>query len=164
VKNAPVEIPEDLRFTKKSWTAERVGWIGIAALIAGGLAGLFGAGPLSRARSAANGALQVDFDRFPHRQTETRIDVRVPADRVRDGALRIWVDRRWFDAVSIERVQPEPLSIQLGTDRVVYAFSAAGDGPLGLSFDVEFEKAGGQTAHFGVVDGGSVDVRQFVYP
>lgn len=48
-------IDEDLTFQRRNWAAERAGWALMAAVVALGLAGLFGPGPLSRPVATAEG-------------------------------------------------------------------------------------------------------------
>jgi hypothetical protein len=165
VSSAPIEVPEDLPFTRRSWTAERIGWGGLVGLLLAGVAGLLGSGPLSRVRAeVVDVGPRVEYDRFVRRQSPFRLRVEVPAARARDGVVHLWIERSWHDAAAIERVQPFPLSVRAEGDRVVYAFAAAGEGTLEVAFDAEFERAGRRSGRFGVLGGGAVKVKQRVYP
>lgn len=166
MERTAIDDPGDLRFSRRSWIFERAGWAGLAAVVAAGLAGVLGPGPLSRARADGGAdAPRVRFDRFVHRQTETRLDVRVPRGLAQDGLVRVWIDRSWHDAVAVVGVQPVPASVQVEPDRLVYAFAAGGgDEALALAFDVEFERPGRRKGRFGAVGGGASKVSQIVYP
>ena len=60
-----LEISQDLTFQRRSWIVQRVGWVMLALLILAALGGLFGPGPLSRARAGPHdGPLWVEYQRF----------------------------------------------------------------------------------------------------
>ena len=54
---------EDMRFQRRSWIAERVGWAVLIVLALIGLIGAFGTGPLSW-QTASGGSLSVEYERF----------------------------------------------------------------------------------------------------
>ena len=59
-------VREDMRFQRRSWIAERAGWIVLAVIALAGLTGIFGTGPLSW-QVARSGTLTVHYDRFQRR-------------------------------------------------------------------------------------------------
>jgi hypothetical protein len=62
-------VQENMRFQRRSWLVERLGWLVLTAIAAVGLTGALGNGPASWAR-ASGGALIVTYERF-ERATRT---------------------------------------------------------------------------------------------
>jgi hypothetical protein len=56
-------VREHMRFQRRMWVVERVGWVVVAAIVLLALLGLFGTGVLSK-RSIEAGSLTVEYDRF----------------------------------------------------------------------------------------------------
>lgn len=51
-----IDVAEDVKFTKKSWAAERVGWVGLVLVIVAGVLGLLGPGLFSQSEAGKGGA------------------------------------------------------------------------------------------------------------
>ena len=43
---------------------------------------------------------------------------------VREGRLRIWINREFLDSIELERIVPQPVTVELGADRQTYVFDA----------------------------------------
>lgn len=73
-----LQIDEDIRVEQRAWTAERFGWVGIAAVIVLALLGLFGPGPLSHESvESPDASLHVDYNRFIRMGGTTSIEVEI---------------------------------------------------------------------------------------
>lgn len=100
-------VQEDMDFQRKTWVVERAGWLGMLAIVALALLGLFSNGPLSSSTAAdASGLLQVDYDRFNRNGASTRIRLRV--DRADQREVRIRFDARFMESFTFETVSPQP--------------------------------------------------------
>jgi hypothetical protein len=161
---APVD--EDLRFQKRQWLAERIGWTVMAALLVGAAAGLFGgAGPLARATAAsADGAVGVEYARFARHHAPTTLDVNlahVPAA----GQIRIRVSKDYLDAMEVRSILPHPATSALAEKQYVFVFDRpAQAGAARVRLQLEPSTPGPTSGWIAVNDGAPILFRQFVYP
>ncbi|WP_424136958.1 hypothetical protein [Roseomonas chloroacetimidivorans] len=145
----------------------RCGWVVFALSVLAALSGLLGRGPLSSATSGEAGAsLRAEYHRFGRYEGPTELRLHINPELAHNGTLRIWIDRRFLEALALENVLPQPDTVELGTDRHTYVFAAP--------------KLGGQTAitfrykptvkfrtvpvRLGTEDGPELAFWQFVYP
>lgn len=159
-----IEIDQDHDFQRISWRLQRILWGIMAAMIAAGLLGLFGSGPLSRGSAGEPGApLRVDYPRFGRYQSSENLEFRVDAGR--SGEARIWIDRAYLDAVEIERIEPVPLRVEAGRDRLDYVFAiAAQDAPASVVFSLRPRRIGPLPAIVGLDDHPPIRFQGFIYP
>lgn len=155
IQRRDIELGDDLPFTRKSWTVERVGWGLLGAAVLAGLLGFLGPGILSGAR--AEGPLTVEFDRSERRENPGELRV-----RLRGGARNLWIENRWLEDVDVQRVRPEPARVHAQPGWTVYAFEGAEE--VDVRLVVEHKKAGRVKGRFGVSPERTVTVSQFVYP
>jgi hypothetical protein len=158
-----LEIGDDPRFTRRSWTWERIGWGILGLVVAGALAGALGPGPLSAASAAGrDGTLRIEYERFGRFDTESRI--RLLARPGGDPA-EVWLDRSYAESVDLERILPTPALVSLDGDRVAYRFPAPPAGALlDVVLEVRFRRPGRLRGRAGVPGGETVEFGQFVYP
>jgi hypothetical protein len=159
-----LEVTQDLRFQRREWAVQRVGWMVMALLALGALLGLFGDGPLARAAAdSQDGRVHVEYDRLARRSAATLLRVAY-AGPVRGDSMVVWMDRSYLEANSIEQVVPEPREVVTDGDRVIYVF-AVGDGapPARVTFELSPLAIGGRQGRMGV-DDAAVELRQFVFP
>jgi hypothetical protein len=161
-----LQIGQDIAFLERSWTVQRVAWIVMALIVAAAFAGLFGAGPLSRATAGALGdPLRLDYQRFLRFQTPTSLSVELNPTAARDGAFRVWLARDYAEAVRIQEVVPPPERVEAGSDRLIYVFLAApAGGPAGVTFHLQPERVGPLSGRLGTPDGPTLSFNHFVYP
>jgi len=155
IRARDIDLSHDLRFVRRSWIAERVGWAALGALILAGLLGFLGPGPLSG--RTADGPPRLEYDRFERVDTPAELKARLSG-----GARNLWVEKRWLERVDVERVRPQPLRTSDQGEWLVYSFE--GEGPIDVRLGVRFLRAGGAEGRFGVSPERAVSVKQFVYP
>jgi hypothetical protein len=158
-------VAEDSGFQRRSWRVQRVGWVLMALLVLAGLAGLLGSGPLSHAKAVhEDGVMAVEYQRFARWMAPTQIKVHFGPQAVRDGEVRIWLDRRYVEKTKIEPVVPQPQKVEVGPDRLTYVFAAqAAPGPGTVAFHLEFTTFGLVEGRAGVA-GAEIGFRHLVYP
>jgi hypothetical protein len=157
-----LELDEDLGFQRSEWRASRLTLAGLlSVMLAAGL-GLFGNGPLSRARAGdPTGALWVDYDRFVRSQAATRLSIHARPNA--HGSVHFTVSRSFLDAYRVMQVTPNPDSARVVPEGVEYRIGADPSGGGPVIFDV-------QPVQRWLVQGeirspqGSVRLRQFIYP
>jgi hypothetical protein len=160
-----LEISDDLKFTRLSWKAERIGWLVLAAVLVAGILGLLGSGVFSSATAGEAGApLRVRFERFAHFEADDRLTVTF-RPQVHGGLSSLWIEDRYLDDVEIREIVPTPERIELQPGRKVYYFpTAAGADVIQVWFDLSYKKAGRLAGRIGTSDAPPVELKQFIYP
>lgn len=162
-----LEIDEDMRFQHRAWAAQRLGIGGLALVVAAALAGVFGGGPLSRESvSDAAGAFSMEHERFARFQSPARITFDFhPGAAEADGKVRVWLDRKFVESVTMDSIEPQPASVQAAEDRFIYAFAVADPArSAGAAFSFHPEKFGVLPGRTGLAKGDALVFRQFIYP
>ena len=161
-----LEVDQDLRFQRREWLAQRVGWGLMALVLVAALTGLFGRGPAAaRHATAADRSMRVDYDRFVRKHAPSALEVTLAPAAVAGGGTAVWLDRRWADRVRVERITPAPERVTVEPDRLVYFFAARSPGePVRVDFELSPERVGDAWGRVGVVGGAPAEFRQFVYP
>jgi len=117
-------VKEHMRFQRRMWVVERVGW-GVLGLIAVlGLTGLFGSGWLSRGTAAGNG-LSIEYERF---ERATRLSAF--AFHFAPGATErtLHLNRGFQKNYQISRIEPEPTRSQAEPDGFSLTFALPPEG------------------------------------
>jgi hypothetical protein len=161
-----LQIDQDLAFEARFWVVQRVAWGVMALVILAGVAGLFGAGPLSDARvGSADGSLELEYERFARFHAPTTLRLRLDADGSGEALKAVWLDRQYVDGLAIEQVTPRPEAVEVDADALRYLFRVADrGGPVEVTFQLKPERIGPLSGRAGLVDGPSVSFRQLVYP
>jgi hypothetical protein len=157
----PLELDSDPRFQRWEWTLQRVGWALLLLVIAAGLAGVLGDGPIAHGHEhTADGALDVRFEKLLRKRAPAAISILV---RASSDAPRLWVSRETAKKLDIKRIEPEPSSVSGDLERLVYEFQGAGRELL-VTLHIEALEAGPVRGSVGIVGGPSVGMNQFVFP
>lgn len=156
-----MEVGADPRFDTLQWRFERVAWVLLLVVVVVALLGLLGgSGPFTRASREAGDA-EVSYDRIVHYSGSTTLELTVPATE--DGA-RVSFNRSFLEGMDVEKVQPEPQSVEAGDERTTYVFEvAAGQDAAELLFTLRPERIGRHRAHL-EFDGGTLSFSQFALP
>lgn len=162
-RHPSLELEEDLEFERREWRTARITWIALVALMAATLAGLFGGGPLSRARATdPSGALRIEYPRFIRYGASLRLVVQMPAGD--DGRIPLTLGPTLVRAYRVQQITPAPVRSEAAGDAVEYLFDVAPGVPAAT---VVFELQSTQRWLLrGQVHAGdrSVTLTQFVYP
>lgn len=165
-----VQIEADIPFTRREWYVQRVAWAGMALVLAAGLLGGFGRGPMSSA-SVRAGGLVVEYERFPRHGAPEQLRIRVEPGAARTsgsgpeaGLVRVWLPRHLVDRVEMSAISPEPESAATSSERVTYAFRAAPSRPTVVSFRFRPDGYWLRRLQVGVEGGPTVEATQFIYP
>lgn len=153
-----MEIDEDIKFQRRVWTVERVGWAIVAVVIAAALAGIFGNGPLSRASAQAAG-LQIVYERFARSQQSTELRCVVSGGQ---PELQIALSRDYLDSFHIETITPAPVRNEAAGEWLVYRF--AGAAPLSITFNLKPKNFDSVIGSVRTGAGETVTFHQFIYP
>jgi hypothetical protein len=163
-RTGDLEIHQDLKFQKKEWNFERIGWVGMLAIALAALLGVFGEGLLSN-RSVKNGLLGASYGRFERILSVTEIKVLADAQLASDGELRLSVGRNLLSFYNVWNITPQPDQSELSPDHITYVFITGQDqGALEISFNLQGSRTGIARGEIAVEDGPAIYVTQLIYP
>lgn len=160
-----IQVNQDLDFQARQWTAQRVGWAVMALIVLAACVGVFGNGPIADATArSSDGAYRVEYARFARHRAPTSIRVVLQQGAVASEA-RIAIDRGYADGMQIEQVYPEPESVEVGANEVVYTFKLAAEGTAAtVVFSALYEDMGRNGGTVALEGHPPVRLSQFVYP
>lgn len=161
-----IETGSDLSFERRWWRIQRVCWVVLGLLLAGGVAGLFGHGPLSEATAdAAGGGVHVRYQRVARRETPALLTVRLAGPALASGSIRLRLTRTPGDRMQLKQVIPAPLSTEPLADGVRFTFAADPTLDSAVVVFVESPTTPGVVEGEVAVEGTPpVRFRQFIYP
>jgi hypothetical protein len=161
-----VEIGFDEKFETRWWRTERIAWTIMLVLVALGLSGVFGRGPLSkRTAGSPSGPVQIDYERFTRFRTPTALTVHLARGAMRDSLATIWLGRDLTDGSAVQRVVPEPERAEPDDGGTLYTFAApANTDSTTVRFFLEPGKTGPQHGHIAIPGVQALEIPQFIYP
>jgi hypothetical protein len=161
-----LQIDQSLTYQKREWIFERVGWTVMALVVAAGLAGVFGRGPVSKTRASDPfESLALEYDRFLRYSDPTKLQVTLAPMSTADETIRIWLAQEYLDSVEVLCIRPEPLRQELARDGQVFVFGVTEPrGPLRVTFHVKPDHVGSLAGQIRVGAYEPVSFEQFVYP
>jgi hypothetical protein len=162
-RHGDLQIVEDLSAHRRIWKAQRVGRaLGVVILMLG-LAGLFGAGPLSRG-TVGDGGSSIEYDRIGYRDAPQTYVLRLARGVARSGKARIWWDGAALTRMRLAQIVPEPAATRLASGRSTFEFDV-GEGE-GLEVSIEYESIviGVHTALVGIEGGPTFRLKQVFLP
>jgi hypothetical protein len=164
-----IEIDENLRFQRRMWRIERIGWWGIAAILVSAVVGLFGHGPASRATLEVTdpiepaGRMLLDYERFGRAFSESRFVFTRPAGLTDGKSFTLWLSGDYLNHVEVLRITPDPAGQELVSNGVRYHFPVH-DGPQHVTFRFKAQRPGALTGTFRLNDGPPATFRQWLFP
>jgi hypothetical protein len=156
-----LEIDQHLGIQEFSWRIQQIGQVAIVLFLAAALAGLLGHGPLTRAHAGDAASLEVEYGRFARRTQETTMTVRLGPQPM--GMAKLWIDATYVAAQPLERVIPEPESVEVIDGRLVMTLRVSGTRPE-VRITTRPEAFGPMQARMGLLGGPELRFDQFVYP
>jgi hypothetical protein len=160
-----LELDRNKRFHRGDWIVQRIGWTVWGGVLAAGLAGLIGSGPLSSRRTAApDGSLQIKYDRFVRYHAPSTLELLVvSAGETEDVSLQ--VGQEFLDSIKLHRIQPEPAESSLGSNGTRLTFKRQDRAQKAIvTIHFEHEALGAVTGKIRVQGHETARFHQFVYP
>lgn len=117
-------VKEHMRFQRRMWVVERVGWTVLVLIAALGLAGLFGSGFLSRGKVEGNG-LSVTYERFERATRLSEFSFRFGPGQ---GERTLYLNSAFQKSYEITRIQPEPVRSEADGDGLSLTFAIPSSG------------------------------------
>jgi hypothetical protein len=160
-RTEPEDLDRQLRFHRREWRVQRIGWVCVALFLALALAGLFGGGPLSRVYAEGPEG-RVEYERFVRSGAPTTLTV-MPATGARHGVSRIEVTAAYLEAFEVESITPEPSAVRMVGEQLVYEFAAAAPG-ASVSFHLQPQRLWRHRAQLTIDAGAPLEISQLTYP
>jgi hypothetical protein len=114
-------IQEDMRFQRRSWLVERVGWAVLGIVLLAALGGAFGYGALST-RSTGGPTLRADYERFQRVSKVARYVIHLgPAG----GEREITLGPQFHSTYEVADIEPKPVSSTAKPDGLSLRFAAS---------------------------------------
>lgn len=114
---------------------QRVGWTLMAMLVAAGLTGVFGRGPLAQASvTTPDGNVQIAYERFARFRTPTQMAITLKAPMA--GRLDVVVSTSLLEKINVQFIDPVPVlqrAVAGGTD-FVFNVDSSGAKPATITF------------------------------
>lgn len=159
-----LQVHEDLRFQRRDWLVQRVGWVALAALLLAGLLGLLGSGPLSHVASSNGRGLAIEHERFVRHGAQTSLVVRVQPGVLTSDRARIAISRRFLAAHDLQRIVPEPERTRVRGDDVEFVFDAQPRDGMQIRWTFDPDRLGGHATVIRLNEEPPVTIQQFTYP
>jgi hypothetical protein len=151
-----MDLDEDPAFHRREWRFQRIGRVGLVLFAALALFGLFGDGPISRARRLGPAGESIDYQHVLRWRTARPLTV-ILTDQ---GPHEIRVSPDYADAVDLRVIRPLPDStFDRGGERV-FRFESA-KGPTAIEFELKPRRPGRLTTVLDA-DGWRSTIRQWV--
>jgi hypothetical protein len=161
-----LELGCDLPFEHRWWRVQRICWGVMILLLLGGVAGVFGNGPLSEVTAnSPDGALQVRYERLARRETPAILELHLKKPVLARGQVRIRLNHTLVSRLRIKTIVPAPLKTEPLADGARFTFRTDPTVDSATVLFVEDPSRPGLIEGEVAVEGAeAVRFRQFVYP
>jgi hypothetical protein len=153
-------IREDMPFQRRSWIAERIGWIAMGLLVIAALTGVFALGPLAQAR-LSGGELAVEFQRFAHKTARTWFTIRAAPQ---GNEVLVRLSPQFPAAFDIEAMEPRPLRSSAGARGIELVFARSKEGDFAVHIGARPKRFGFVSVTVEAEGLGKVECTQLIYP
>lgn len=151
-----LQISQDMRFQRREWKLQRVGTLLLGLVLVATVLGLFGDGPLSKARRES-GRFAVEYERFGRFGSPVVLQLNVKGDR-------LWLGEAFLRNVQVNSVVPEPTAWRDTGNRHELEFAVpSGASELEVALHVSFREYGKLVGEAGAGED-SVAWEQWIYP
>jgi hypothetical protein len=153
----------DVSHERAVWKIEHWGWAMFALILLSALAGVFGDGPVARAK-ARNAAIGVEYDRLVRYQAPSTLKVRL-ARSGNSSMPALSVSQSFIERVEVQHITPEPERVKGAHNSLIYIFDVAQTNEE-ITVTIGYKpRAYGKTAvRLGRLDGPQLQFTQFFYP
>ncbi len=165
IRVGDLDINQDMRFQRRTWKVQRIGWAVLAMMIVGAASGLFGGGPLSRSL-ADDPALPftIEYERLGRYHSPQTLRLHLKRSAVAAEPFTVWVSDDYAARIRIASASPDPVGVHLDGGGRSYRFSIdpSADGHIILHFEAEI--VGLLTGSIGHDPTHTVRIAQWIYP
>jgi hypothetical protein len=158
-------LEEDFAFQRRQARVERIAWATMTVLVIAALAGVFGGGgPLASSEVSGADGSSIRYERFVRHLAPTTLSVNL-ASKDGGGRIRLRVDEKYFETMTIRSIVPTPLTSVLADRQYVFSFERAPNSAVTtIHLQVEANALGRASGWIAVNDGAPVSFGHFIYP
>lgn len=132
-----MELREETDFHRREWRFQNAGRVGLIVFSVLALLGVFGGGPLSRARLQTNGG-SVEYDRVLRWHTSSELTVAIAAP----GRFEVGIEANYADAVQLRVIQPQPTAVIDRDRHRIFQFQGSDGTATVITFEVSPRRPG----------------------
>jgi hypothetical protein len=163
-RHGELEIEENMEAQRRLWKVQRVGRAVAALILALGLAGAFGGGPLSH-QTASSGGCSLEYERIGYRDTPQAYHLKLAPEVARAGKVRVLLDNEALSRMQFEQFVPAPALTRLTAEGTLFEFEVeAGEGQRELRFVFQSDAAGLQTTRIDIESCPTLRLKQLFLP
>ncbi|MBB6611154.1 hypothetical protein H7F15_08910 [Pontibacter sp. Tf4] len=163
--NGELEIDEDLKMERRTWTVQRVSWVILILIVIAALLGFTGRGGVKGinklTKSTASQAMEVEYDRFLRDEVEG--EMKITLHNLKSANPTLFFSKEFYDKVRVEEIVPEPEHTEISPDGITYTFRATKPEFIILFYTKPLHIGPLQITAKGP-DNEAVTMSQFVYP
>jgi hypothetical protein len=162
-RQAEIDIGYDCEFEHKWGTFERVVWIIFGLLIAAGLAGLFGRGPLNKVKRTLPDGTTVQYERVVRFKSPSAVVFTLP---VHQGAATVEANNAVVEKLGLQSLFPRP-TLNIGSPQVgPFLFRASSPDAQNVFVELAMQPSaiGPVTSTYRINGLTSVSIQQFIVP
>ncbi|HEX8818821.1 MAG TPA: hypothetical protein VF794_02755 [Archangium sp.] len=163
-RHGDLEIEENMGAQRRLWKIQRAGRAVAVLILALGLAGAFGGGPLSH-QTASSGGCSIEYERIGYRDTSQAYRLKLSSEVARSGKVRVSLDNEALSRMQLDQIVPEPAMTRLTADGTLFEFEVeAGEGQREIRFVFQSEAAGLQTTRIDIESCPTIRLEQLFLP
>jgi len=137
-------------------------WLALVVAVVGAAAGRLDPARFTRTTTEnSRGDLRLEYSRFGAAAMPIRLRLFVKSSPDADGPLRVRLSARYTRRMRIDRISPEPTTMQEDGEDVVFVFLRA---PGAIELDLQPLDLGRQEGRIAVASERSIDFTQYVVP
>jgi hypothetical protein len=125
--NDELEVGFDEKFELGWSRLERYGRLVMCLVVAAGLAGLLGAGPLDHARCGSPGTGAADYQPIARFGTATQVTLHLPP-MLKDGQAIVTVSSSFVEPFGLQSIHPTPVTQRSDQGNLQFTFDERGGG------------------------------------
>jgi hypothetical protein len=153
---------EHTRCYRLGWIFERTGWVIMAVIIVGAIAGVFGHGSFSVIEVRAGDALTVRLPRFARAGAPLELDIEWSSQQ---DETAMWIARDYLDQFEVDEVRPPPVATTFDRERIYYTFRTRRPRDrVEVALRLRPLHGGRLVGSLGVDTEARVEVRQLIFP
>lgn len=149
VRDDGLQVQEHRKLQRRFWRLQRVAWAGFGAVCLVAALGFTGSGGPFSTQVAQLGGVRVEAPRVTRWEASDRVVIRLS-----DGTSSFNIGEAFFDSFSIERIQPEPVSVRPWENGQTWIFEEGAPAPQEVTVDIRAVHPG--IARFDIAGEGAV--------
>jgi hypothetical protein len=162
-----LDLRPETDFHRRAWRLRRAAFALLGGVVVAALLGVFGGGPLSRARAGDGQGLDLAYERFARAEARTALELRFAAPAAgtaSPGERELVLGRAWLDQMRDVEITPTPREVRAEAEAVRYRFALHGTGALHVRIEAEPTGPGRVALRAGQPGSPPMQAVQWVFP